>query len=41
MGKHLEQALAFCVRPPGPNWLKQIMTIRGWNNLPVSIKKLK
>ena len=21
MGKHLEQALAFCVYPPVPNWL--------------------
>ena len=21
MGKHLEQALAFCVRRPVPNWL--------------------
>ena len=24
MHKHLEQALAFCVRLPVPNWLKQI-----------------
>jgi len=38
MGKHLEQALAFCVRPPVPNWLKQIITItiikqKGYNSV--------